>query len=160
MARRYAAVRLRSLRGAMEAESAHLATWRSEAHNRLAAFVPYLLLHQPVESEPGSSLRGLLTTRLRLAENGDWPALIASAIQNETAARCALREAGPRREATRQQCLERAAERAADGGLCAAAHALRPCGTLPPGAETTAKVAAPYSETKQEPLPRRPQRAR
>jgi hypothetical protein len=111
----------------MEAESAHLAMWRVEAHSKLAAFVPYLLLHQPVESEPGSSLRGLLTTRLRLAENGDWPALIAAAIRNETAARSALREAGPRREATRQQGLERAAERAADGGLRAAARALRPC---------------------------------
>ena len=38
-----------------------------------------------------------------------WAALIEEAIRNEESCRTALREAGPRREPTRQQCLERAA---------------------------------------------------
>jgi len=162
LARRFAAVRLQALRGARNAESSHIAEWCVKTHSKLAAYVPYLLLHQPADAErqqPQSSLRGLLTARLRLAETGDWAALIEAAARNEAHCRTALREAGPKREPTRQQCLERAAERAADGGLRAAAQALRPSGTLPPGAETTAKVAALYSKQQQEPLPPRPSHA-
>jgi len=86
-------VRLQSLRRAMEAESSRIAEWRVEAHSELAAYMPYILLHQPADAaqpQQQGSLRSMLTARLRLAEEGNWTALIDAASRNEECCREAL----------------------------------------------------------------------
>ena len=128
----YAAILLRNLRLAMEVESSNLPPRRVTAWSTLAAAMPYLLLHQPpaaAAADPG--FRRTLTQRLRLAESGDYTALLRTAIENERVCKQHRLDNISDRHDTRQKQLERAAEYAADGALRSAARALRPAGTLP-----------------------------
>ena len=166
LACRYAATRLRALELAMEAESNKIKRTRVAAYSKLAAAMPYLLLHHVPPSQDQSvvppSFRAVLTRRLLLAEQGQFAELIREAMSTEEfhAQVARDRPAGAPRslpaELQRRRDLERAAERAEDGCLRAAAQQLRPAGTLEPGTDTTAMVKELYLTASAAPLPPRP----
>ena len=175
--RRNAAIRLRVLANAMDAETQRVAPRTRRVWSRLAVCIPFALLWDPrplapliasdidhasgaaVDSRPDApdpGLRRVLRRRFEFAERGNFAQLLREAGAAELDAAQTMRDQ-PRRinrsDADSAVALERAAIAADRGQLRTAARLLRGSRLLPPTTATAAAIMDMY-QTGQEAIER------